>query len=134
MTPLAAPAVGVVMPVYNAAAFLPQSLAALAAQSHRAFLCFLVDDGSSDGSAALCRRFAARDPRFRVLTQPQSGVSAARAAGLAAARQAGAAYISFADADDLCHPRFLEVLLAAAQTRSIPPIRFDSPRRTTSCS
>lgn len=117
---MTAPTVAVVVPVYNAGDYLLPCLEAVAAQTHRDLLCFLVDDGSTDGSSGVCDEFAAADNRFTVLHQPNAGVSAARAAGVAAAQAQGAAWIAFCDGDDLYHPRFLEALLAAAQAVALP--------------
>ncbi|MDD4851424.1 MAG: glycosyltransferase [Gemmiger sp.] len=121
-TPFRAPAVdtariAVIVPIHNAAAFLPVCLASLAGQSHQNLSCLLVEDGSTDASAEICRQFAARDARFTLLCQPQCGVSAARATGLAAAK---ADYIAFADADDLYHPAMLATLLQAVRESGMP--------------
>lgn len=117
--------ISVVVPVHNAAAFLPVCLGSIAAQSHRNLECILVEDGSTDDSAAVCRAFAARDSRFSVLSQAQCGVSAARAAGAAAAK---GEYLAFADADDLYHRDLLHTLLAAAQASGLPiaACRYDT--------
>ena len=117
---MTAPLVAVVVPVYNAGAYLRPCLQAIAGQTLADFLCLLVDDGSTDGSGAVCDGFAAGDSRFAVLHQPNGGVSAARAAGVAAGRARGAQWIAFCDGDDLYHPRFLETLLAAAQATGLP--------------
>ena len=111
--------VAVIVPVHNAAAYLNECLASVAAQSHQHLLCLLVENGSTDASAGLCAHFAARDPRFTLLRVTTAGPGAARAAGLRAA--AGRAdYIAFADADDLCHPRLLAALLHAATGAGLP--------------
>lgn len=117
--------VSVVVPVHNAAAFLPVCLASIAAQSHRNLECILVEDGSTDDSAALCEAFARRDPRFTVLRQPQCGVSAARAAGAAKAK---GDYLAFADADDLYHKDLIRTLLHAALDSGLPlaACRYDT--------
>lgn len=112
--------IGVVVPVHNAAPFLPLCLSAIAAQTHKDLLCVLVDDGSTDDSADICTRFAARDPRFTLLRQPQSGVAAARAAGLRHALEQGVLWAAFCDADDLYHPQFLAALLDAADSTALP--------------
>ena len=75
------PAIAVVVPVHNGAAFLQQCLASLAAQTFGDFACFVVDDGSTDESAELAAAWESRDARFVVIHQRQSGVAAARAAG-----------------------------------------------------
>ena len=56
--------IAVIVPVHNAAAFLPDCLRALAAQTFAGFCCILVDDGSTDASAALCDEAARCDGRF----------------------------------------------------------------------
>ena len=116
----AAPLAAVVVPVYNAAAFLPACLRSLANQTLQDFRCYLVDDGSTDGSGALCDEAAREDMRFVALHQAQCGVSAARAAGLRAAQADGAAWVAFCDADDLCHPDLLRVLIGAARSSGMP--------------
>lgn len=85
--------IAVVVPVYNAREYLPLCLTSLAAQSFSGFCAILVDDGSTDGSAEICDRWAARDDRFTVLHLPNGGPAAARAAGVQAAN---CEYISFA--------------------------------------
>lgn len=91
-------AVCVIVPVWNAEKTLPRCVdSILAQQAEGGVSCILVDDGSADGSGALCDEYAARDSRVRVIHQPGSGVSAARNAGLEAA---DAEFIAFLDADD----------------------------------
>lgn len=115
-----APTIGVIIPVHNAAAYLGACLAALRAQTFADFACVLVDDGSTDGSCALCDDAAAQDARFTVLHQAQSGVCAARTAGLAAARAKGVQWFAFCDADDCCHVDFLRALRNAATATGLP--------------
>ena len=102
--------VSVIVPLYNVEAYLPACLDSLRAQTHRDFEVILVDDGSGDGSGAICDAYAAKDERFCVLHQANAGVAAARNAGLNRAR---GSHISFVDSDDEVSPRFLETLLAA---------------------
>ena len=70
----------------------------------------MVDDGSTDGSAAIAREFAARDERFKLLTQPNGGLSKARNTGIDAA---SGEYLAFLDSDDVLPPNAYELLLAA---------------------
>ena len=102
--------VSVIVPLYNVEAYLPACLDSLRAQTRRDFEAILVDDGSGDGSGAICDAYAAKDERFCVLHQANAGVAAARNAGLDRAR---GSHISFVDSDDEVSPRFLETLLAA---------------------
>ena len=98
------PAVSVVMPVYDAEAYLGLALDSILAQTFLDFELIAVDDGSRDGSRALLERCAARDPRVRVIVRPHAGVSATLNAGLALAR---GALIARMDADDVAHPERL---------------------------
>ena len=90
---MSAPHVAVVVPVYNAGRYLTPCLDAIAAQTLPDFVCVLVDDGSTDGSGAVCDARSAADPRFLTLHQKNAGVSAARAAGVRCALAQGAAWL-----------------------------------------
>jgi len=108
-------AVSVVVPAYNAAATLPSTLQSLRRQSLRDFEAIVVDDGSTDDTSAVARKFAAADPRFRAIAKSNGGVSSAYNRGL---RAATSDWLLFLDADDLLRPRALEHLLASA--RALP--------------
>ena len=122
MSPSEAPRceIAVIVPVHNAAVFLPACLDSLAAQQFDDYCCILVDDGSTDSSPTLCDEAAQNDRRFMVIHQPQSGVSAARTAGVRRAREIGAIWLAFCDADDRYHPAFLRTLHTAAQDAALP--------------
>lgn len=90
--------ISVVMPVYKAEKTLRAAAGSILAQTYRDLELILVDDGSPDGSAALCDEIASGDARVRVVHLPQNGgASAARNAGLARAQ---GEYLLFMDADD----------------------------------
>ena len=105
------PRISVVMPAYNEAALLPAALDSVQRQSLADFECIIVDDGSTDATPQILAGYAARDPRFRVVTQPNGGISRALNAGLAAAR---APWIARLDGDDIMLPNRLERQLAFA--------------------
>lgn len=105
------PDVSVIIPAWNAAATLVQTVQSAAGQSHSNIEILIVDDGSTDATRAIAESLGATDARISVLSQPNAGVAAARNAGLARARGAWAAWL---DADDLWHPAKLERQLAAA--------------------
>lgn len=92
------PLLSIVIPVYNAGKFLPDLLGRLLAAELGELEILLVDDGSGDDSLQICRRYEAEDSRVRVLSQRNSGPSAARNYGL---RESRGAYIAFFDADDV---------------------------------
>lgn len=108
----ALPRLSVVVPVYNAEPYLPMLLESLRAQTLHEVEFILVDDGSNDGSPALLAEYARRDPRIRLLRQPNGGVSRARNAGIAVAL---GSYLAFADADDAIAPDFCSALLDRAE-------------------
>lgn len=108
----ALPRLSVVVPVYNAERYLPMLLDSLLAQTLHEVEFILVDDGSTDGSPALLTEYARRDPRIRLLRQPNDGVSRARNAGIAVAL---GTYLAFADADDAVAPDFCSALLERAE-------------------
>ena len=90
--------VSIIMPAYNSAATISESVASALSQSHRNIELVIVDDGSRDDTADICRRHAAQDNRIRLISQSNRGVSAARNTGIKAAR---GEYVAFLDADDL---------------------------------
>ena len=92
------PAVTVVIPVYNTASYVEQTLRCIMGQTLRETEILVVDDGSTDHSPAILARLAAEDPRIRIHTQPNRGLSEARNAGL---DRAAGRYIYFMDSDDL---------------------------------
>lgn len=105
----ASPRVTVLMTVYNDERHVAQAIDSVLAQTHRDFELLIVDDGSTDGTAAILARYAAADPRIRVLTQPNSGTTAAANAGL---EQARGLYVARLDSDDLSHPDRLAIEVA----------------------
>lgn len=99
------PTVSVIMPVHNVGAYVATAIDSVLAQTFRDFELIVIDDGSTDDTAEAC---ACADPRVRLFSQTQAGVSAARNAGLAAAK---GRYITFLDGDDLWHPDALRFLI-----------------------
>ena len=104
--------ISVILPIYKVEEYLPKCIDSLLAQTYPELEIILVDDGSPDGSPAICDSYAKKDSRIIVIHQKNSGVSAARNAGLRAAR---GAYIGFVDPDDWVAPEMYEGLLAAMQ-------------------
>ena len=97
----------IVVPVYNVGPYLAKTLHSLCNQTYTNLEILLIDDGSSDGSLAICREWEARDPRIRVYTQENSGVSVTRNRGIALAT---GKYLMFMDGDDWIEPKMLETL------------------------
>ena len=105
--------VSVVMPVYNAEAYLRQTLDCLLVRNEVQFEVICVDDGSTDRSLEILREYEARDSRVRVITQRNAGAGAARNNGMRLAR---GEYLSFLDADDFFEPEMLRTAYDRAHT------------------
>lgn len=95
------PAVDVVIPAYNAAATIAASVQSCLAQSAPNLRVIVVDDGSTDATAATVQDLARADSRVTLIRQPNSGISKAMNAGIAAG---SAPFVARLDADDLSHP------------------------------
>ena len=106
------PLISVIVPVYNANAFLDQCLESITAQTYRHLEILVVDDGSTDGSSETCDRWAGRDDRIRVIHQPNGGHSAARNTAL---DQMTGELVMMVDSDDVIHPEFASTLLEVMQ-------------------
>lgn len=104
------PTFTVVMPAYNAVATVGAAIRSVLAQTRGDFELLVVDDGSSDETAAAVQPFTAADTRVRLLRGAHSGPSAARNVALAAAR---GRYVSMLDSDDLWVSSYLAVMGAA---------------------
>lgn len=102
------PLISVIVPVYNAKAFLDQCLESITAQTYRHLEIIVVDDGSTDGSGEMCDHWAGRDDRIRVIHQPNGGHSAARNAALDIMT---GQLVMMVDSDDIIHPEFTARLL-----------------------
>ena len=100
--------ISVIVPVYNVEAYLEGCVKSILSQTHTDLEILLVDDGSKDGSLALCRQLELADSRIRVLTGPNGGVGHARNRGLEAAT---GEYIAFVDGDDTIDPLMYETML-----------------------
>ena len=106
----AAPDISIILPVYQAVLTLDACLRSLESQESADIEIVCVDDGSTDGSAAVLAEHAASDARVRVITQENAGVSVARNVGLGAAR---GRIIMFIDADDRMLPGAFKRVLEA---------------------
>lgn len=103
------PLLSVLLPVHNCRSYLAAAIASIAAQSHRDFEFIIVDDGSTDGSAAVIDRAAAADARIRVIRRPNTGIVGALNDGLKAAT---GEFVARMDGDDLAEPARFATQLA----------------------
>lgn len=95
----------IIIPVYNAAQYLEKCLDSILAQTYQNFELLLVDDGSRDGSSAICDRYASMDCRIKVFHKSNGGASSARNYGI---ERSKGQYLVFIDADDYVGLDYLE--------------------------
>lgn len=106
------PTISVIMPIYNAANHMSESINSVLNQTFKDMELILVNDGSTDGSKKICDNYAALDDRIQVIHQKNQGVSEARNTGINRAR---GKYINFIDADDTIESHTYELLIKYAQ-------------------
>ena len=106
------PLISVIVPVFNMAALLPRCVDSILGQTCNDIEIILVNDGSTDGTGALCTRYAQEHNNITAIHQENRGVSAARNAGITVAR---GRYLGFVDSDDWIEPEMYEILLKTLQ-------------------
>ena len=105
------PQFSIIIPVYRVEEYLEKCVESILAQTCQDFELLLIDDGSPDGSGAICDRYAASHPnQVRALHQPNGGAGAARNRGIELAQ---GDYLLFVDGDDWLAPNLLEDLSAS---------------------
>ena len=117
--------VSIIVGVYNGEKYIAELLDSVLAQNERRWVCLCVNDGSTDSSLNILEGYAARDDRFRIITQKNGGVGAARNAALS---KVETPYVMFADQDDLLKPNAVETALAAIESSDADVVRFQSNR------
>ncbi len=108
--------ISVIIPVYNVEAYLRECVDSVLGQTYQNFEIILVDDGSKDGSPAICDEYANRDGRIRCIHKQNGGASTARNVGLDAAI---GQFVFFLDSDDWLEPETLERLYRAIEEDEI---------------
>lgn len=106
--------VSVIIPLYNKALFVTKALDSVLAQTFTDYECVIINDGSTDDSASIAQQWMqnkACGERFRLINQPNAGVSAARNHGIELSQ---GEYIAFLDADDWWEPNYLEEMTRLA--------------------
>ena len=102
------PLISVVIPAYNAEQFLDETLESVLSQTYEHWECIIVNDGSTDNTESIAKKWCEKDARFRYFYKENSGASDTRNLGI---KEARGEYIAFLDADDLYMPNFLKVCL-----------------------
>ena len=100
--------ISVIVPVYNVETYLVECLDSIQNQTYTDFEVLLVNDGSTDGSQAICEHYCQTDKRFRLMNQTNQGQSVARNNGVTAST---GEFIAFVDSDDMILSNYLETLM-----------------------
>lgn len=116
------PQVSVIIPVYKVEKYLAACLDSVLNQTFTDWEAICVNDGSPDRCGEILAQFVQKDPRIKVVTQKNQGVSVARNEGL---KNSKGDFICFLDSDDLLHPDFLKILLENIQKHHIKVIGAD---------
>lgn len=116
------PAISVIVPVYNAEAYLEKCVCSILSQTFRDFELLLINDGSTDASGKLCDAFTQTDARVRAFHKANEGVSATRQFGL---ERAHGEYTIHADPDDWVEPDMLEALYTKAKAEDADMVICD---------
>lgn len=116
------PDVSVILPVYNVKCYLEQCLDSLLSQTLKDIEIICVDDGSTDGSLDILKKYQNKDERIQVIEQINSGAGSARNTGL---KIASGKYLSFLDSDDFFEPNMLETLFNCAQNDDLDIVCCD---------
>lgn len=100
--------ISVIIPVYNVENYVGRCIESLLKQSYSNIELLIIDDGSTDNSSQICKKYASRCNKIRLFHKQNGGLSDARNFGL---KYAAGNYITFIDSDDFVHTKFLELLL-----------------------
>ena len=100
------PLISVVIPAYNAGQFLDETLESVLSQTYENWECIIVNDGSTDNTESVAKKWCEKDSRFRLTNKENGGLSSARNWGI---KESKAEYIAFLDADDILTSDNLEV-------------------------
>ncbi|WP_313955851.1 glycosyltransferase [Microbacterium sp. 1.5R] len=119
----AVPDVSVIVPVYNAAAWLHECLLSVLGQTGVSVEVICVNDGSTDESASILQEYASSDPRIVVVDRPNGGLSAARNSGL---EVASGRYVCMLDSDDYWRTDDLSNLVEIADRDALDLLLFDA--------
>lgn len=106
--------VSIIIPVYNAEAYLDRCIGSVVAQTYPDIEIILVNDGSTDGSLRICEDWQKKDGRIVLISQQNRGVSAARNAGLAVAR---GSHVMMLDSDDYFDPDACDLMLGTMREK-----------------
>lgn len=114
--------ISIIIPVYNAAKFLPRCLDSILSQDYPNLEVVCVNDGSQDESLSILHIYAQKDARVKVFSQFNQGAAAARNKGL---KQASGDYVSFIDADDFISQGLYHYFVSAVKDDLVDIFMFN---------
>lgn len=117
------PKISLIIPVYNVENYLEKCLESVVFQTSPFYEVILIDDGSIDKSADVCRRYISQYPYFTLITQENKGQSAARNVGI---EHASGDYLMFLDSDDWLREDSVEILSGILIKESVDAVYFDA--------
>lgn len=100
--------ISIIVPIYNAEKYLTECIRSIIGQTYQDWELILVDDGSEDSSAMICRDFSLQDHRIHYIHKENGGVSSARNEGI---KRVSGEFIAFVDSDDFIEPNMIELLM-----------------------
>ena len=107
------PAISIIVPIYNAEKYIDRCMESIYAQTFSDYEIILVNDGSIDNSAAICKKYQSEDSRVTYIEKENGGAGSARNAGMEKAR---GEYLAFPDADDSFEPGMYKDLYDLAKS------------------
>lgn len=113
--------ISVIVPVYNSIDCLERCVRSICAQTYTELEILLIDDGSTDGTDALCESLATQDCRIRICHKKNGGASSARNMGIGLAV---GKYLGFVDSDDYIEPDMYELMMNAIQERQVSVVQI----------
>ena len=116
------PFFSIIMPAYNAEKYLDKAIKSVLDQSFRDFELIVINDGSHDRTADICRAYTTKDARFKFIDKKNGGVAAARNDALDVAK---GVFIMFVDSDDVIYPHSLQTLYEVLSKAPYDYLRFE---------
>jgi glycosyltransferase involved in cell wall biosynthesis len=119
------PLVSIIIPLFNKESYISQTIESVTTQTYKNMEIIVINDGSTDGSLEVVRKYSIKDKRISILSQRNMGLSGARNRGIASAK---GEFVNFLDADDLLYKHFVEETvgyLNANPSKDLVHVSFD---------
>lgn len=121
------PLISIIIPVYNVEKYLADCLISVINQTYKNLEIICVNDGSTDGSTDILKKYQQKDSRIKVITQQNKGLAAARNTAL---NNISGKYFFYVDSDDYIHPQTIEILYNSIRTNPVDLVVCDFEKTT----